>query len=176
MKSDMKICIGNYPNASFYSPEFGLEEVGNVSKWFDLEEELFYSETMDNILEWLNTRRIEEPRIVDREGIPSYIDSLGELENFLETIVEIDEDARGAYVAMCNNWGQWVSVDDFQEAFCGYFDSEKDYAEELIAQCYDLEEMMGSLASYFDYEAFARDLFISDYWYDEKTEAVFRNI
>ena len=26
--------------------------------------------------------------------------------------------------------------------------------------------MMGNLASYFDYDAFARDLFISDYYFD----------
>ena len=30
---------------------------------------------------------------------------------------------------------------------------------------YNLDDMMGSLASYFDYEAYARDLFIDDYYF-----------
>ena len=33
----------------------------------------------------------------------------------------------------------------------------------MVNDCYDIKKMMGDLADYFDYEAFARDLFISDY-------------
>lgn len=33
-----------------------------------------------------------------------------------------------------------------------------DVAYQIIEDCYDLEKMLGSLSSYFDYEAFARDL------------------
>ena len=53
----------------------------------------------------------------------------------------------------------------FEEAYNGAWDSEVEYAEYLIDSCYDLEKMMGSLSSYFDYEKFAHDLFISDYSY-----------
>ena len=31
----------------------------------------------------------------------------------------------------------------------------------------NLDDMMGYLASYFDYEAFARDLFIEDYYFTD---------
>ena len=47
----------------------------------------------------------------------------------------------------------------------GKWDSEKDFAEHIVDECYNLDNMMGHLASYFDYEAYARDLFIDDYYF-----------
>ena len=55
------------------------------------------------------------------------------------------------------------SLDNFEEAYCGEWDSEEDFARHIVEECYNLEKMMGSLANYFDYEAFARDLFNWDY-------------
>ena len=57
-------------------------------------------------------------------------------------------------------------IESFQDAYMGKYDSEEDYAYQLINECYDIEKMMGSLSSYFDYAAAARDLFISDYYYE----------
>ena len=45
----------------------------------------------------------------------------------------------------------------------GEYDSEEDFARHIIEECYNLEKMMGNLANYFDYEAFARKLFMYDY-------------
>lgn len=36
-------------------------------------------------------------------------------------------------------------------------------ARHIIEECYNLEKMMSSLGNYFDYEAFARELFMYDY-------------
>ncbi len=52
---------------------------------------------------------------------------------------------------------------DFEEAYCGEWDSEEDFARHIIDECYNIEKMMGSLANYFDYEAYARELFLYDY-------------
>lgn len=38
-----------------------------------------------------------------------------------------------------------------------------DVAYNLVNECYDLEKMLGNLASYFDYNAFARDLSFDGY-------------
>lgn len=46
-------------------------------------------------------------------------------------------------------------------------DSEEDFATHIVNECYDLERMMGNLSYYFDYKAFARDLFISDYIFED---------
>ena len=46
------------------------------------------------------------------------------------------------------------TLDSFEDCYVGEWDSEEDY---------NLEKMMGNLANYFDYEAFARELFMYDY-------------
>lgn len=55
------------------------------------------------------------------------------------------------------------SLDNFEEDYCGEWDSEEDFARHIIDECYDLERTMGNLADYFDFEAFGRDLFMWDY-------------
>ena len=55
------------------------------------------------------------------------------------------------------------TLDNFEEAYCGEWDSEEDFARHIVEECYNLEKMMGNLANYFDYEAFGRELFMYDY-------------
>lgn len=64
-------------------------------------------------------------------------------------------------------------INDFEECYQGRYASEEDFAREIVDGCYDLDKIMGSLSCYFDYEAFARDLFACDYEYDAATGAVF---
>jgi antirestriction protein len=47
--------------------------------------------------------------------------------------------------------------DEIAERDGGEYGSKIDWAYEHIEGCYDLDKMLGSLAHYFDYEAFARD-------------------
>jgi antirestriction protein len=67
-------------------------------------------------------------------------------------------------------WENWIS--DFQDAYVGEWNSEQEFADNIADETItpDLPEM-GQL--YFDYEKFARDLFISDYW--SSNGYVFRN-
>ena len=76
------------------------------------------------------------------------------------------------YSDMCDKHGQeavddymefYDELDNFEEAYCGEWDSEEDFARHIISECYNLEREMGDLARYFDYEAFGRDLFMYDY-------------
>ena len=55
------------------------------------------------------------------------------------------------------------SLDNFEEAYCGEWDSEEDFARHIIIECYDIERSMWNLARYFDYEAFGRELFMYVY-------------
>lgn len=58
---------------------------------------------------------------------------------------------------------------DFEEAYAGEWESEEAFAEELIEDIGELKA--DSLAArYFDYEKFARDLFMSDYWSADASE------
>lgn len=53
---------------------------------------------------------------------------------------------------------------DADEAFekcnevCIFEGTREEYAQQFVDDCYDLERKMGELASYFDYDAFGRDL------------------
>ena len=102
----------------------------------------------------------------DFANIPDslYHESMGEEEfnNLLE------------YCELCDDYSV-SAVDDFLElfspedldrmddAYVGVYDSKEDFAIEIINDFYDLDKMMGSLAYYFDYDAYARDLFINKY-------------
>ena len=110
----------------------------------------------------------EDPEIMcqDGENIPDSLcsESMGE-EEFNEIL---------EYCELCDDYSV-SAVDDFLELFrpddldmmsysyVGVYDSKEEFAREMVNDCYDIEKMMGDLAYYFDYEAFARDLFISDY-------------
>lgn len=37
-------------------------------------------------------------------------------------------------------------LDDFEEAYCGEWDSEEDFARHIVEECYNLEKTMGDLA------------------------------
>ncbi|MBD5421679.1 MAG: antirestriction protein ArdA [Bacteroides sp.] len=87
-------------------------------------------------------------------------------------IYEEDFDKILEYSEMCDKYGKdavddymefYDSLDKFEEAYCGEWDSEEDFARNIIEECYNLEKMMGELAIYFDYEAFGHELFLWDY-------------
>ena len=112
----------------------------------------------------------EEPELMyqDFANMPDslYHESMGEKEfnNILE------------YCELCDDYSV-EAVDDFleifspedldnmQDSYAGVYDSKEDFAREMVNDCYDIENMMGDLAYYFDYEAFARDLFMGDYYF-----------
>lgn len=76
----------------------------------------------------------------------------------------LDEDDQEAYEKYINWFGD-ESVGCFKEHYMGRWDSEEDFAMHIIDECYDLDNMMGRLASYFDYKSYAYDLFHEDYTY-----------
>ena len=110
----------------------------------------------------------ENPEIMfqDGENIP---DSL-----CCERIGEEEFNKIAEYCELCDDYSV-EAVEDFLKlyrpdyidmmrvAYAGVYDSKEDFAREFVNNRYDLENMMGDLDYYFDYEAFARDLFLNDY-------------
>lgn len=110
----------------------------------------------------------DDPELMyqDYENMPGslYHESMGE--KGFEKIME--------YCELCDDYSV-EAVDDFLEWFMpeylyrmpdiyvGVYDSEEDFARELVNECYNIDKTMDNLANYFNYEAFARDLFINDY-------------
>lgn len=60
----------------------------------------------------------------------------------------------------------------FSDCYQGKYDDEESFTEQLADDgCFG--EIPDYLRSYIDYDKIARDLFITDYYYDENTNAVF---
>ena len=110
----------------------------------------------------------EDPELMyqDFANIPDslYHESMGEEEfnNLLKYCELCDE----YNVLAVDDFLEWYSPEDLDrmdDAYVGVYDSKEDFAREMVNDCYDIKKMMGSLADYFDYEAFASDLFMGDY-------------
>ena len=103
----------------------------------------------------------EEWAIHDSEGLGD----IGEHES-LDDIAELAEaigEHGDAYLAYIDCVGShYATPSDFEDRYRGEFNSELDYAYHIVDELYNLDEMMGNLSFYFDYERFARDLFIND--------------
>jgi len=69
-------------------------------------------------------------------------------------------------------WEDWIG--DFEEAYQGQM-STREFAEQLADDLGFLEELSRiSLAHYFDYDKWERDLFMGDYW--ESKGFIFRSL
>ena len=112
----------------------------------------------------------DDPELMyqDYENMPGslYSESMGE--KGFEKIMEYCELCDEYNVSAVDDFLEWFRPEDLgrmHDSYVGVYDSEEDFARELVNECYDLENMMGNLACYFDYEAFARDLFMGDYYF-----------
>ena len=152
---------------ALYCGTYGKYNSGSLrGMWVDLSTFDYYEEFEAFCLAIHADEADPELMYQDYENMPRslYHESMGE-----EGFNKIAE-----YCELCDDYSV-DAVDDFLEcfrpddlsrmhdAYVGVYDSEEDFAEEIVSDCYDLDKMMGNLAYYFDYEAFARDLFMGDY-------------
>jgi antirestriction protein len=137
-----------------------------VDSWADIHDELYRAGI-------IGTDYGSDVLVADIEGplaracySPQY-DTL-DLQAFIDLRCDVEQHGfnSGAAVAFINWYGCWDS-DAFENAYMGRYDSEQDYAEQYIDDTGLLSDMPGHLLCYFDYEAFARDLFCGDYWFDD---------
>ena len=158
----------NYSNSpALYCGTYGKYNSGNPrGMWVDLSTFESYEDFENFCLAIHADEADPELMYQDYENMPRslYHESMGE-----EGFNKIAE-----YCELCDDYSV-SAVDDFLElyspedldrmpdAYEGVYDSEEDFAREIVNDCYDLDKMMGNLAYYFDYEALARDLFMGDY-------------
>ena len=138
--------------------------------WLDLRTFDSYEEFMD-VCHQLHADE-EDPEFMfqDYQCFPEYWYSescMGEeVFNKIIAFIHLEDDRQKAFKAYVSATGN-DSISDFEEDYEGEYDSEEDFASYIVSESYDLERMMGNLAMYFDYKAFARDLFISDYIFED---------
>ena len=154
---------------ALYCGTYGKYNSGNLSgMWVDLSTFDYYEEFEAFCFAIHADEADPELMYQDYENMPRslYHESMGE-EGF-NKIAEYCELCDDYSVSAVDDFLEWSSSDDLgrmHDAYVGVYDSEEDFAEEIVSDCYDLDNMMGSLACYFDYEKFARDLFMCDYYF-----------
>ena len=154
---------------ALYCGTYGKYNSGNLrGMWVDLSTFDYYEEFEAFCFAIHADEADPELMYQDYENMPRslYHESMGE-EGF-NKIAEYCELCDDYSVSAVDDFLEWSSSDDLgrmHDAYVGVYDSEEDFAEEIVSDCYDLDNMMGSLACYFDYEKFARDLFMCDYYF-----------
>jgi antirestriction protein len=105
----------------------------------------------------------EEYAIHDYEGFDGY--SVSEYED-LDTLAELArliEKHGSIYAAYVEHVGaKYASEDDFEDKYRGAYDRLEDYAHELLQDTGAFSGAPELLVNYFDYEAFTRDLELTD--------------
>ena len=152
---------------ALYCGTYGKYNSGNLSGiWVNLS-------TFDDYEEFINFCKAihadeEDPELMyqDYENMPGslYHESMGEegfnkIEEYCELCDEYSVEAVDDFL----EWDSTEDLDNMHDAYVGVYDSREDFAREIVNDCYDIEKMMGNLSYYFNYEALARDLFLSDY-------------
>lgn len=81
---------------------------------------------------------------------------------------ELDEDEQEAFEAFMDiRCDADVTFEEFREAYCGQWDSEEEYTEQLVDDLGLLDEIPEHLRRFFDMEAYSRELFAYDYEYQD---------
>lgn len=164
-------------NPSVYCGTYGKYNNGSLfGLWLDITKFNDYDEFID-VCRQLHADE-EDPELMfqDYECFPRelYSESCMDEDTFDKIIEygELSEDEKEAVDNFLEN--NDFDMEKFREAYVGKWDSEEEFAYHIIEECYDLDKMMGDLSRFFDYEAFASELFDSDYYMGDDGH-VFRN-
>ena len=83
-------------------------------------------------------------------------------------------EAFGVYASLIGS--DYVTAEQFEEAYQGEAESEEAFAEDIFFECHQIPD---EIATYIDFHAYARDLFCTDYMSDRGDSGslyIFRNI
>ena len=154
---------------ALYCGTYGKYNSGNFSgMWVDVS-------TFDDYEDFVNFccaihADEDDPELMyqDGENIPDSLcnESMGEEEfnkiaKYCELCDEYSVDAVDDFLKFYKPEYLGMMPDAYEGAYC----SREEFAEEKANEDFILEKMMGNLVDYFDYESYARDLFINDYYY-----------
>jgi antirestriction protein len=115
---------------------------------------------------WRRGKMAEEHAVMDYDGFGPLADQLGEWPDFKtlatigQAIAEHGERLIG-YVVICEPTLDEEAPSGFEDAYRGEWDSENDYAEDLISECglAGVEQIPDSLMPYLDLNMVAREIF-----------------
>ena len=129
----------------------------------------------------LDCAECEELWVFDHENIPVR----GELDPLTaaawgKCLAEVDEHLRPALCAwvesgdyVAEGTGDLPSISDFEESYCGAWESFEDYAREVADLIGLLTDVPEEVANYFDWDSWTRDLAFDYSTYDDPDGGVF---
>jgi antirestriction protein len=162
--------------ASIYVGTYAKYNDGSIfGKWLKLSDYADRNEFYEACAELHSDEEDPEYMFQDYEHIPKGL--IGESwlsENafeVLEALGNLNDNDMEAFLIWCDNDHKDFSssdidelISDFQDDYRGHYNSEEDFARELVDQREDLNDFA---LEYFDYEAYARDLFCGSYWSED---------
>ncbi|MFX1707185.1 antirestriction protein ArdA [Chitinophaga sp. CC14] len=159
--------------AAIYVGTYAKYNNGSLfGKWLNLSDYASIEEFYEACAELHKDEHDPEYMFQDYEHIPeNLVSECGLKKEFFEirdAIIELSEDDQTAFYIWLDHESRDFSsgeiadlIQSFQDAYIGKYDSEEDYAREIIEDCYNLPEFA---LQYFDYEKYANDLFCDGYW------------
>jgi antirestriction protein len=165
----------NISEAAVYVGTYGKYNDGSIfGKWLNLSDYADKEEFYAACHELHNDEEDPEFMFQDYENIPEGLISECSISDNIFEVIEafenMEENQKAPFLIWCNNGHRKLSeedindlISDFESDYIGEYDSEEDFATELVEERSDLSDFA---KQYFDYEAYARDLFMGDYWSD----------
>ena len=132
-----------------------------AGRWIDLDDFIDKQDFLTACTKLHKDEADPELMFQDWEGIPELFIGESYIEDSFWAYMEADGE-QAAKAACISCYGSW-DADKFEEAFQGEYESELEFTYQLIDDTGMLTDLPEELQRYFDYEAFNRDLFISDY-------------
>ena len=127
-------------------------------KWIDAVDADEIREGIQEVLDSSPMPGAEEWAIHDYECFGGLtISEYEDIERVAQLGALIEEHGEAFAVFADHEGVEFATVERFEESYCGEWDSETDYAENLFHELYEVPDY---LVGYVDYEKFARDLFI----------------
>jgi len=149
-------------------------------EWLDLEDCSSKDEIEEFIKEFLDKRTKETKELHEEWFVSDYEEfaDFGEYPDIEDIAKAVELSKQYSWEAVAAYYGNSQELDSFEEAYSGVYEGEEDFAYETAQEIYS-KEQLGVLDIYIDWEKYARDLFIGDY-FSEKVEncniAVFRRL
>lgn len=148
-------------NIQVYVSTYSAYNSGSLrGEWVDLEQ---FAGDEEGFIEYITALHNHEtdPEFMfqDYEGFPAAFYSESGIDSRVFEWLELDASDREKVLAFLDCFGDCAG-DVFEaadNAYQGTYASDLDFAYEIVESCYNLEE---PLASYFDYEKYARDLMV----------------
>lgn len=149
MSNEMRVYVGTYAKYNNGSIE---------GKWLDLEDYSDKEEFIKACLELHSDEEDPELMFQDWEGIPSDLISECSIDpkawELMEAYNDHSKEAVDAYVSIFGDW----DASGFEERYQGEFSSDTAFADNYIESTGMLDGVDETIARYFNYSAFARDL------------------